>query len=524
MIRILMFICALLLPVGASARWHRAETTNFIVYSNGDENDLRKRALALEKFGVVLQTLTGAQRPKIIPVKIKIYFVVSADDVISTMPFPVYGVAGYYSTTMRGPFAVMPRQSIEGPEGKIFKQAGLSADVILRHELTHHFTFQYFPVAYPAWYTEGFADYAGAIQIDDENVVKIGLFLSDRASALRSRDWVPLSKLMNPPREGLGADSFANYSEGWILVHYFNQSNEHKEQLRKYLLAINNGATFGEALKIFGDINVLDRDVRAYAARRSLPASATKFMALDPGPISVTPLTAAEEALVDFDIRLSSGIPASRAPAFASRVRGVASHFAQDPFALELQVEAERLANDTAAANATIERWLAQSPNDPWALYHRGTLDIDTLVSTKSTDEQAWAGARARIVAAMKARPNEPRFLRAYYQSYSRRGVLPPPVAQNALSKALDLIPAADLLRHDVALDYERRGMIQDAIDTIAPIAFGQVDENDKEKRRRRSLEREYRLAGEQDPETPREMLARLEKEREVQVGKSGDD
>ena len=472
MIRSLLFIGAMLWPMSVHAKWHRAESTNFIVYSNGTEVDLRQRTVALEKFGVVLQTLTGARRPKNVPVKIKIYFVGSTDDVVDTMPFPAYGVAGYYNTTMRGPFAVMPRQSVEAPRGSLFRQAGLSADIILRHELTHHFTFQYFPVAYPAWYTEGFADYAGAIEISDDNDVKIGLFLSDRASALRSRDWVPLSRLMNPPREGLGEDSFANYSQGWILVHYFNQSEEHKKQLRDYLFAINKGATFAEALKTFGDINALDRDVRAYAGRRSIPASATKFLNLDPGPITLSPLTAAEEALIDVDVRLSSGVPMTNARAFASHVRGIASRYPQDPFALELLVEAQRLANDTAAAKATVDEWLAKSPNDPWALYNRGTLEIDALAVAKSTDDRAWAAARDPIIAAMKAKPNEPRFLRAYYQSYARRGGLPPPIAQNALSKALDLIPASDQLRHDVALDYERRGMIRDAIDTIAPIAY----------------------------------------------------
>ena len=35
--------------------------------------------------------------------------------------------------------------------------------------------------------------------------------------------------------------------------------------LNAYLTAISRGATFGDALKVFGDIDALDREVRAYS-------------------------------------------------------------------------------------------------------------------------------------------------------------------------------------------------------------------------------------------------------------------
>ena len=198
MFRHILILLALLTPMTAQAEWTRAESRNFIAYSEGSADDLKKRVADLEKFGLILQALTGAKRPREVPVKITVYFMRTTEEVQETLPFPTYGVAGYYNTTMRGPFTVMPRISARAPSDGRQRGLTLSAKAILQHELTHHFTFQYFTTAYPAWYTEGFADYAGAIEIDDANVVKLGLFLQDRAASLRTSEWVPLRQLMNP--------------------------------------------------------------------------------------------------------------------------------------------------------------------------------------------------------------------------------------------------------------------------------------------------------------------------------------
>lgn len=519
MYRKLLILVALFAPMTAHAEWMRAESRNFIAYSEGTEDDLKKRVTDLEKFGLVLQALTGAKRPRDVPVKITVYFMRTTEEVQETMPFPAYGVAGYYSTTMRGPFTVMPRISARMPSDGRQRGQSLSAKAILQHELTHHFTFQYFTVAYPGWYTEGFADYAGAIEIDDENVVKLGLFLQDRASALRTREWVPLQQLMNPDPRKPGP-GFAVYSQGWITVHYLNSTPEGRKKLSAYLTAISRGASFGDALKVFGDIEALDREVRAYSRRSTLDATATRYENLDTGPIEVRRLSPAEDALLPAQISLSSGVAAKAVQGFADRVRDLARPYPDDPYARRILIDAEYLAGNDAAAMALADRWLAGHPNDPWANYFKGDIQTAMLAKAKSTDDAAWAAARARIAAAMKAMPNEPRFARAYYESYSRRGILPPAEAQNALVDAMFLIPREGTLRHMVASDFEQRGMIDEAIATIGPLAFGIADETERDKRRRERIQEQYREAGEEiDRETPREMLARLLGKKEAGSG-----
>lgn len=506
-------VCAalLLLPATAHAEWGRAESTNFIAYSEGTADDLKKRVADLEKFGLVLQGLTGARRPKDVPVKITVYFVRSTNEVAESLPYPAYGVAGYYNTTMRGPFTVMPRIDSRPSAGARYRMAGLDAKTVLQHELTHHFMFQYFPGAYPHWYTEGFADYAGAIEIDDKNVVTVGAFLDNRGHILRTLSWVHLRELMNPTPGKSSFPSIAFYSQGWITVHYLNNSPEGKKMLADYLRRINAGDSFGDALKAFGDMNAFDREVRAYSRRSKIDAVATQYVSLDPGPIATRTLDPVEDALVTTQMSLSSGVAAAQAQAFARRVRTITRDHPDHAYAQRMLMEAERLAGNRAEAIAAADRWLVKHPNDPWANFMKGDLETIALQEAKSTDDAAWSAARARINLAMKAMPNEPRFARAFYESYSRRGVLPPAIAQNALSRALDLIPRERSLRHMVAADYEARDMIEDAIATIAPDAYGIADESEKDKRRRERAQEQYRTAEEEDDkETPREMLVRL--------------
>lgn len=508
MIRNILILMLLVLPVSAEAQWLRAESTNFIAYSTGSAEDLTARVESLEKFGRVLQTMTGARRPKDVPVKIKVYFLPSQTDVVNSLPYPAGSVLGYYNTTMRGPFAVMPRKDVKDAATR---RTDFSAMTVLQHELTHHFMFQYFPAAYPSWYVEGIADYFGAIEVTKDNLVKVGLFLDDRAATLRQLDWVPLKELMNPIPGKSVFPSIAFYSQGWITVHYLNTSDARRAMLKDYLRRINAGQSFGDALAAFGDMDAFDREVHKYAKQNQIPAEGVYYPQLSAGPIKVEPLSPADSALVMLEMRMSSGVLQSEANAFVARVRSATRPYATDPDALRVLADAERMAGNTAESLAAADRLLALDPASPWGNYFRSVNEMDALAQTKSTDDAAWTALRTRLRTAMKSLPNEPQIARAFYESYSRRGVLPPATAQNALAGALDLIPRETSLRMMVVRDYEARGMIQDAIDTLAPIAYGLVDETEKAKRLREKYKNQYREVGDVDePETPREMLVRL--------------
>ena len=508
MLRKLLLVALLLVPGIARAEWREASSTNFVVISNESEKSLRARVEALEKFGLVLQALTGARRPKEQPVRVRLYFVDTSSDVRETMPFPVANAAGYYTTSIRGPLAVMPR--IELDDGPL----ALTNKTILQHELTHHFMYQYFPGAYPSWYREGIADYAGMIEIGRNNVTRLGLVSNHRVLTTRYV-WVPLKKLLLARTySDLGNNMIALYSQGWVLVHYLNSTPEGKAQLAAYLAAINRGESFEKAAEAFGDLDAFDRTLYRYAHRQILPATELRWESLDPGPVTIRALSGAEAALIRADIALTTGVSKARVQDFAAEVRRTAARFPGDPWALRILTEAERLAGNHDQALAVASRWAAAAPGDGLALMHKGELELRALKSAGSTDAAAWAAARAQIVAAAKLTPT-PQVLKAYYDSFATQGRTPPVAAQNALMAALDALPQDNDLRYRVALDFEQRGMIEDAVNTIRPLAYAIRSDDELSPKQKAKEERDkarFAIAGDEDTETPREMLARLEK------------
>ena len=125
---------------------------------------------------------------------------------------------------------------------------------------------------------------------------------------------------------------------------------------------------------------------------------------------------------------------------------------------------------------------------------------------------------------ASRSAPNDALVLEAYHYSFTAEGVLPPPAAQNALYKAMQLTPSDDELRYKVAADFERRGMIEEAIAIIRPEAYmlpHKKPESNSERRKREEREERFRRAGSARHETAREMLDRLEAKRRGTGAKS---
>ena len=521
--RLILFTVLLTSPATVRAEWREAVSNNFVIVSQDDEKALRQRIAGLERFGLVLQAMTGAQRVKSPPTKIKVYFVDTIDDVQETMPYPAAGIAGYYDTTIRGSFAVMPRVDT----GR--QTSDLASRVIMQHELTHHFTFQYFPAAYPSWYSEGFADYVGAITITPDGVALIGTTREDRITELHYVNWMPVSKLLVAKSYAdVGDNILALYAEGWLLVHFLNDSPDRKAQLNAYLMAINAGESYAEAAKAFGDLKKLDSSLHIYSSRLSLRATQIHYKNIDIGPITVRTLPPDEAALVHADISLNSGIARSKIADFVNDVRAVAARFPSSVYALHILTEAERRSGNIAEASAAADRWLSAAPNDPLAMLNRAQLDIAVLAAAKSTDANAFKAARSKIGAAMKIAPDEPRVLKGFYDSYVAQGVFPPQPAQDALIRAFELLPQEDKLRLQLARDLEAHNNIEDAIFVIRPLAFqihSDAELGEKKKAARDRLKAKYPIAGEDyganDDQAPLELLARLEKKKAGQKGDS---
>lgn len=522
--KLLLAATILAAPSVANAKWLRAESEHFIVLSDATEPEIRKQTEQLEKFVDVVSLLTQ-RKVMDTPEKLTIYNVATVNDMLNTMPYPAYGVGAYYSPHLRGSYLVTPKRlysdgQMLNTRRAIVSQSSANADDVFFHELSHHLMFQNAAYAYPAWYSEGFAEYYGTIDISDDDKVQIGAPQHGRIETYRG-NWVPMKKLLaQRDYADAGEDILSLYAEGWLLIHYCANNKDRGAQMRKYLTDINANVSYAKAAEAFGDLGKLDAELKAYGGK-SIPILTFNFKkgVLVPGPVAIRDMTAAEVALWRHDIKISGGLPQSQAKSFVGEARRAAAASPKDPFGLRLLTETEWFAGNTAEANAAMTRWIAVAPNDPRALMYRGKLASEAAKAAKKpANDPAWAAARADIKAAMKLAPRDPRVLEAYYATYTDAGVLAPFDAQNGLMEALKIVPQDDDLRKEVAADFEARGMFDEAITIIRPAAVQIKPENEKssrdksrEARRKKLLNGEYAMVRvDPDEETARDMYDRL--------------
>jgi hypothetical protein len=516
--KFLLFLLGLgLLPSAARAEWREATSAHFTVYSQGSEEQVRNVAVRLEKYDFLLRFASGVTGPPS-PIKVKVFMVEDVSQVQGSLYGGGGGILGYYDTGGRGPFAVMPR--------------GKGAESVLFHEYTHHFMFQYFPAAYPTWYTEGFAEYYGTARILDNDVIEVGQPAQDRYTTFAEVAWLPVGKLLTAHSyaDVPGEKIYSLYAEGWLLTHFLGSTQERGRQAKAYLGAINAGKSYEEATRVaFGeDLRPLDNELLKYSRQRHLSVLQLRFKPIDTGTIGMRMLSAAESALISQEIKLTRGILAREAKQFADDVRYIARRFPDDPYALSIQAQAEQAAGNSAAAMALVDRWVALQPSSPDALLWKSKLEMAALAAAGSKDAAAWEKVRSRLLRINRSAPKNPFILEAYYDSFAAAGTEPPAAAQNALFSAFELLPQSAELRYKVALDFEKRGMVEDAIATIKPAAFAlsdaEVDDAKKKKKQDEQAEK-YRLAEVARHETPREMLARLEAKQKpgaTQAAKAG--
>jgi tetratricopeptide (TPR) repeat protein len=511
MIRKLLIAFALFFPAAAHAEWYEATSRNFIVYSEGNEQDARDFAAKLERFNHVLRAYHRVTAPPA-PNKLRVFLMASGAGVAQMLGAPASsGVAGYYSPGARA-------QMLVGTRSQRATHAGdLDPESILLHEYTHHFMYRYFPATYPTWYSEGFAEFWGSTRILANDVIEVGLPAEHRFSTFRSLGWLPIERLLRAHnyQEVGGTNVFLLYAEGWLLVRYAFEHPERRRQLEQYLGLINGGTTYEEAARqAFPDIGRFNSELYDFAGSSRFTSVRLPFRTIDVGEITTRALRPAEQALITHEIKLSQGYPQREAAEFATEVRTIAARFPDDPFAIGLLMEAERLAGNDAPALAAADRLLALQPNNARALTTKGLVQIAQLRAARSADEAAWTAARQLFVRANRVAENDPLVLEAYYDSFVAQGVRPPDGAQNALYSAMELAPSDGELRFKVAADFEQRDMVREAIAVIRPDAYAtphRGNESDDERRRREEREEREREAGRARHETAREMLARLE-------------
>ncbi len=443
----------------ASAEWLRAESPNFVVYSESGEARVRQQILQLEEFDRLLRVLTGT-RDAPSPNKLNIYFV-RGNRQLRIIGEVGTSVGGFY---VANPHAVMA--AVDESENR-----GANNNHVLFHEYAHHFMMQYHPGAYPPWYVEGFAEYVGTAQIAAEGI-EVGRYNPNRAAwAADASGWIPFERILFDNFQAVGGEAGARYyAQSWFLVHYLLRDEGRRQATTAYLTAIARGedrrAAFTAA---FGhDTRALERSLRAYM--NNMTYTRIRRQMAEPPPVTVTRLPGSAEDLLLLQAALNLGVSATRQDQVLAQVRRLAARH-QDEFARRVLALAEIRYGDPAAGEGLLEPLLAAAPGDVGLLFLRGMRHLNAGRKHPEQQRDQFRQARAWFGRAHRADPNHFPTLFHYAESHSIEPGFVSQNSENVLLLANQLAPQVGVIRLAAARMLMMRSKFEEAIALLLPLA-----------------------------------------------------
>ena len=456
----------LALATPAAAKWHKAESDRFVIYSDSRGEDLREISQMLERYHVAMELESGRRVEVPSPSnRLTVYMVGSQEDLAELYGARDSNVAGFYLPRANGSVAFVPNPRIRASENargrvgsRYRRDAGIYVDrsfSILLHEYAHHFLIASARHAMPRWLSEGAAEYFSSARFHEDGSVDIGLPNNERAWEISQASNVPVMHLLDYERylEGRSRRYSNFYGRSWLLYHYLRFEPDRSGHLLRYWQAVASGADSLEAGEaIFGDIDRLEKDVTSYGRKRSM--SGMRFSAADIsiGSVRVTELSEGHEKMMDVIMRSKRGVDSEAAREIVVDARRVAEDFPGDAHVLTALAEAEYDSGNDDAAIAAAERAISIDPAIPNAYVQKGYA---LFRKAAESDEPAMAYQAAMTpfqdLNALEADHTQP--LIYYYRSFVRRGEAPPEDAKFALERATQLAP------FDKGLAVEAAGM-----------------------------------------------------------------
>lgn len=143
---------------------------------------------------------------------------------------------------------------------------------ILFHEYTHYAKANLVSNNSPYWYSEGFAEFMGQIEFENDRIVNFGKPAFRHLQNIAAMKWMPLETLLNATHiDSKKRDQrYKIYSQGWLLVHYFSQDSEKSKQKKAFFSLITQGVDARAAIEQSTGMNFenFEKALRLHAKKR----------------------------------------------------------------------------------------------------------------------------------------------------------------------------------------------------------------------------------------------------------------
>ncbi len=449
----------------AQARWLRAETRHFVLYSDGPEAGLRRYAADLEDFDALLRAAHGMDPAAAPARKLDIYLVGGERDIGRVLPTTHEGLAGIYRANLGDIYAVAIRGETGADQGRRF----------LFHEYVHHFMLQNFSAAYPAWLVEGYADYFGATHFEADRI-EVGGLPPGRARSLANETWLPLSQIAGmaaPIRSGEAGRKIIGiyYGQSWLLTHYMLSDPARKARLGEYLRAVGRGEDPVKALEtaIGTDLVTAQATLKAYA--RATPGIRYPRPERPAAGIALSTLPASADDLLLENQRLKSGVTVGEQAEFLKLIRTRAARFPGDRLADLTLARAEISFGDRAAGEVILQRRFAADATDVDAAWLMALSRLFAGQADPARRVEFYTQARPWLGKAFALDGNRYQILYDYAQARSVDVDYPSDNTLAVLLKAHALAPQVAPVTVGAARGLMKRRRFDEAIILLTPLA-----------------------------------------------------
>lgn len=476
-------LAAMACAVPAKAEWHRASSRHFIIYSEQNPGVIRQFAEELEKFDGAVRRVRGMEDlPPSQGNRLTIFSTFGTEEIERLRGDSNSNTRGFYSGKASGSVAFVSRGNSKSryysPVGSRIStkiDLGVDDNVILFHEYAHHLMMQDLVGPTPVWFVEGFAEFMSTAQIERDGAVGLGLPATHRYYGLMHGAALPLRQMLSTSIDELEPDQVESlYGRGWLLTHYLTFEPSRKGQLDKYLTLLGkNSQPLAAAESAFGNLDVLEGELKRYQAKRSLDYLKVSKNVLNVGPISVDRLDPGAAEIVPLLMQAQYGLDLEGAQAIIAQARQVQARHPGDVLAHTMLAQVELAAEQAEAAEAAADRALALAPGNLDATILKGKAMVLKATKLDGAPRHAlFERARKTFIAANAIDREDPEPLMEFYHAYGREGIGPNKNAIAALHYASDLAPQDRGLRVNSAYRYLVDGKLADAKHALLPIAF----------------------------------------------------
>jgi tetratricopeptide (TPR) repeat protein len=456
------------LPGAAKAAWLEASSTHFVVYADDSERDIREFAEDLEKFRSALEYISAGPPETPSPSNRVTIYVVGNERKVQRL----YGegsdyIGGFYIPRAGGSLAIVPKVSA----GR--RRLDISM-ITLLHEYSHHFLVSASDFPVPRWLSEGNAEFYASASFGRDGTLSVGMPAQQRAGELFYLEQVPVEELFDEElyrkNQRRGYDSF--YGRSWLLYHYLIFSPERTGQMGEYLRLLTQGVPSPEAAaSAFGEVEKLEKDLKAYLKQRTVTTLRLQPHMLKVGEVKIRALRDGEAKMMPLRIQSKRGVTSEQAAELLQDVRKVGADYPDDPAVQAALAEAEFDAGNDAEAIAAADAALAADSKNVDAYVQKGYAQF-RMAEDADDREAAYKAAMQPFLALNRLENDHPLPLVYNFRSFVDRGEKPNKLAVEGLQRAVDLARFDLGLRMTLAYQQIRDGDYEQAKRNLAPIAY----------------------------------------------------